>query len=394
MRLAFILESPLGYGGGVSMVVRTLMEGLPKAYQFVLVSRDAEGHLSQDPLFRRIDKHISWQGEKGPPHPEFYQTRNQVLGRLVAAKPDLVHFHSGGVYSWGNRWPGASWPAYLKKENIRSLWTNHLVVDRLHGFCGENKPRFFKELIWPLAWRAKEQQIAAVEREICVSDENCLKMRTWFPAQTNKIIRLYHSRIDAKTLGPSADQPREKIILAMGHLAIRKGQHILTHAFCRLAEAYPDWQLVLVGPGDKEGCGALIRGLACEQGLSGRVRMVGQQENVADWLRRCSIFVQPSFQEGLPLALQEAMAAGCPVLATLVAGNPELVADGKNGFLVEAGNISALKDRLQWLMDHPLDREKMGREGVQRIRELGMTRQSMIRAHDELYRKVAEGNSR
>jgi glycosyltransferase involved in cell wall biosynthesis len=122
--------------------------------------------------------------------------------------------------------------------------------------------------------------------------------------------------------------------------------------------------------------------------------MVGQQENVADWLRRCSIFVQPSFQEGLPLALQEAMAAGCPVLATLVAGNPELVADGKNGFLVEAGNISALKDRLQWLMDHPLDREKMGREGAQRIRELGMTRQSMIRAHDELYRKVAEGNSR
>jgi glycosyltransferase involved in cell wall biosynthesis len=71
-----------------------------------------------------------------------------------------------------------------------------------------------------------------------------------------------------------------------------------------------------------------------------------------------------------------------------------LVADGKNGFLVEAGNISALKDRLQWLMDHPLDREKMGREGVLRIRELGMTRQSMIRAHDELYRKVAEGNSR
>jgi glycosyltransferase involved in cell wall biosynthesis len=121
--------------------------------------------------------------------------------------------------------------------------------------------------------------------------------------------------------------------------------------------------------------------------------MVGQQEKVSDWLRRCSIFVQPSFQEGLPLALQEAMAAACPVVATRVAGNPELVFDGKNGFLVAAGDISAMKEKLRWLMDRPLDREKMGREGVQRIRELGMTRQSMVASHEDIYQKARKAGS-
>lgn len=369
------------------MVVRTLMEGLPDSFRFVLVSRDEEGGLKQEPLFGRIDAHIPWQGEKGPPHPEFYRTRHEVLARLIAARPELVHLHSGGVYSWGNRWPGASWPAYLAKKNIPSVWTNHLVVNRLHGFCGENKPRIFKALIWPLARRAKEQQINAVSKEICVSDENCSKMRAWFPLQADKIIRVYHSRIDAGAAIPPTDRLREKMILAVGHLAIRKGQHILTNAFCRLAVAYPDWQLVFVGPGEAENCGDLIRDLARKHGLSERVRMVGQQENVSDWLRRCSIFVQPSFQEGLPLALQEAMAAACPVVATQVAGNPELVSEGKNGFLVAAGDVSAMKEKLQWLMDHPMERKKMGYEGARRIRDLGMTRQGMVSSHEDIYQQ-------
>jgi len=369
------------------------MEGLPDSYRFVLVSRDQEGGLNQDPLCRRIDAHIPWQGEKGAPHPEFYRTRREILGRLIAARPDLVHFHSGGVYSWGNRWPGASWPGYLAKKNIPCIWTNHLVVDRLHGFCGENKPRIFKALVWPLARRAKEQQISAVLKEICVSDENCSKMKAWFPAYADKITRIYHSRIDAESISPLTVQLREKTILAVGHLAFRKGQHILTQAFCEIASRCPDWRLVLVGPGEREPYADQIACLTRQHGCGERVRLMGQQENVSDWLQQCSIFVQPSFQEGLPLALQEAMAAACPVVATRVAGNPELVSDGKSGFLVAAGDISAMKEKLQWLMDRPSDREKMGREGVQRIRDLRMTRQGMVSSHEDVYQKARKAGS-
>lgn len=388
MKVAFVLESPLRYGGGVSAVVRTLMEELPESYRLILISRDAPGTLDGDPLFRRMEMHIPFFGEKGAPHPEFFRARKPILEKLRKAGPDLVHFHSGGVYSWGNRWPGASWPAALKKQGICSVWTNHLVVDRLHGFCGEKKPRFFKELIWPLARLAKRQQIKAVAKEICVSEENARKMRSWFPGSSGKIVRIYHSRIDADHLSPPEVQNREKMILAVGHLAFRKGQQILTRAFCGLAKNYRDWRLVLVGPGEKEACGVCVQQLAHGHGISDRVQLAGQQENSGDWMGRAAIFVQPSFQEGLPLALQEAMAAGCPAVATRVAGNPELVKDGETGFLVLAGDVQAMEEKLRWLMDRPAGRTEMGKKGYERILALGMTRQAMVHSHEELYRQV------
>ena len=255
MRLAFVLGSPLRYGGGVSAVVRTLMQGLPEIHRLILISGDAPGALHGDPLFPRMDMVIPFFEEKGAPDPEFFRTRKRILEKLRQARPDLVHFHSGGVYSWGNRWPGASWPAALKKQGICSVWTNHLVVDRLHGFCGEKKPRLFKEMVWPLARWAKRQQIRAVPKEICVSEDNARKMRSWFPEEAGKIIRVYHSCLDAERLTPPETQQREKMILAVGHLAFRKGQQILAEAFCGLAQDYPDWKLILVGPGEKEACG-------------------------------------------------------------------------------------------------------------------------------------------
>lgn len=374
------------------MVVRTLMESLPDPYRFVLISRDARGSLDQDPLAQRIDLHIPWFGKKDAPHPEFYRTRRETLDRLLAIQPDLVHFHSGGVFSWGNRWPGASWPAWLKQRNIRSVWTDHLVVDRLHGFCGANKPRLFKELVWPFARWGKGRQIAAVERELCVSEDNCRKMKAWYPLQSDRISCLYHSRIDADRLEAPKEEGREKLILAVGHLAPRKGQHILVQAFCGLADSYPDWRLALVGPEEDAVFGGLIQRLVQDRGIPERIQRVGPQNNISDWLKRCSIFVQPSFQEGLPLALQEAMAAGCPVLATQISGNPELVENGQSGYLVEAGNVQAMGDKLRWLMDHPQHREAMGKRGFQRIHELGMTKQSMTRAHDKMYREIQEAN--
>jgi len=391
MKIAFVLESPLRYGGGVSAVVHTLMEGLPKSYRLILISRDAPGALDGDPLIHRVDMHIPFFGQKEAPHPEFFRTSKPILEKLRKAGPDLVHFHSGGVYSWGNRWPGAAWPVALKKQGILSVWTNHLVVDRLHGFCGEKKPRLFKEMVWPLACWGKRQQIRAVAQEICVSDENARKMRSWFPREAGKIIRIYHSRIDADRLIPRETQHREKMILAVGHLAFRKGQQILAEAFCGLAKGYPDWRLVLVGPGEKETCGVCVQQLAHQHGLSDRVQLAGQQENAEEWMRRAAIFVQPSFQEGLPLALQEAMAAGCPTVATRVAGNPELVQDGETGFLLPAGDVQAMGASLRWLMDRPADRVGMGKKGYDRILSLGMTRQAMVRFHEELYRQVVGG---
>jgi glycosyltransferase involved in cell wall biosynthesis len=82
---------------------------------------------------------------------------------------------------------------------------------------------------------------------------------------------------------------------------------------------------------------------------------------------RAAIVVLPSYREGLPLCVIEAMAHGRPVVATKVGGIPELVEDGVTGFLVEPGDAAALRCALQRLLDDPMLRRRMGREGRRRI---------------------------
>lgn len=65
--------------------------------------------------------------------------------------------------------------------------------------------------------------------------------------------------------------------------------------------------------------------------------------------------------------------------------------DGETGFLLPAGNVQAMEAKLRWLMDRPADRTEMGKKGYERILALGMTRQAMLRSHEEMYRQVVEG---
>ena len=387
MRLAFCLESPLRYGGGVSMVVRTLMEGLPDSFRFILVSPDEEGGLNRDPLFGRIDAHISWHGEKGPPHPEFYRTRREVLGRLIAARPDLVHFHSGGVYSWGNRWPGASWPRYLAKKNIPSVWTNHLVVNLLHGYCGDRKPIWFKLAMLPLGYWGKSQQLHATKTEICVSDHDAGKIRRWYFPLRKKVVRIYHSRL-AKNEITFSPLPREKMILAVGHLAFRKGQHVLVKAFARIRHGHPDWKLALVGPESLDNCAGWIRSFTKKEGLESNVVLAGAQENSEKWMKRCTIFVQPSLQEALGLALQEALACGCACVGTRVGGIPELIDDRINGRLVNPDDPEQMAGALNELIYNDNLRDHYGREAVKKIQALGMSGFAMAEAHQKIYQAI------
>lgn len=390
MRLAFAFESPLCYGGGVSMVVRTLMEGLPDFYRFLLISPDEAGCLQRDPLFGRVEEHIPWCGGKSPPHPEFYQTTRRVLSRLVAARPDLVHFHSGGVFSWGNRWPGASWPETLHKHHIPCVWTNHLVVHLLHGYCGDRKPFWFKLAMLPFSYLGKSQQLAATSAEICVSNHDANKIRRWYFPFSKKVHRIYHSRLAEHEIAFSV-LPREKMILSVGHLAFRKGHHILVQAFARICRERPEWRLVLVGPESMDGCAAWIRDFCRKEGIESKVEMAGHRNNPNDWMKRCSVFVQPSLQEALGLALQEAMACGCACVGTKTGGIPELIEDERSGLLCEEDDVIQLERALVQFMEHKELRERCGKAAVERVRALKMEKGFMIQAHRELYAQYGTG---
>ena len=96
-------------------------------------------------------------------------------------------------------------------------------------------------------------------------------------------------------------------------------------------------------------------------GLQEQVRFIGavHGEEKLSLLARSSIFVLPSYNEGLPIALLEAMAAGCAVITTPVGGIPEVITDGQNGFLVDPGDVQSIANRLQILAEDGLLRRSM-----------------------------------
>jgi glycosyltransferase involved in cell wall biosynthesis len=125
-------------------------------------------------------------------------------------------------------------------------------------------------------------------------------------------------------------------------------------------------------------------------GLEGRVALLGERLDVPGLLAGASLFVLPSHFEGLPSAIIEAMMASCPVVATTVGGNPELVVDGETGWLVPPGDPAALADVLVRAIGSDLD--GVGAAGARRAEER-FSVDTMTIAFAALYREVLEARA-
>jgi sugar transferase (PEP-CTERM/EpsH1 system associated) len=133
---------------------------------------------------------------------------------------------------------------------------------------------------------------------------------------------------------------REQLLLGtVGRLVPVKNQALLLRAFARFQQSVVDSQLVLVGEGPER---TALQELAQDLKISDRVHFTGGRRDVPRILAALDIFVLPSFSEGLSLTLLEAMAAGKPVIATRVGGNPEVIKDGYNGLLVTSDHVEEL----------------------------------------------------
>ncbi|MGH8167534.1 MAG: glycosyltransferase family 4 protein, partial [Woeseiaceae bacterium] len=129
----------------------------------------------------------------------------------------------------------------------------------------------------------------------------------------------------------------------------------------------PDAQLVLAGDGELR---PLIEQRILDLGLQGHVEVTGwlDEATVRMYLRKARVLVQPSFAEGLPVVIMEALALGRPVISTSIAGIPELVGADENGWLVTAGNVeelvSALHKALRTSAAQLTTMDRAGRERV------------------------------
>jgi glycosyltransferase involved in cell wall biosynthesis len=233
------------------------------------------------------------------------------------------------------------------------------------------------------------------QRFVCVSEGVADEIRAHFPEQAGRTISIPNG-VDIDAFAPDsrqADARRLRRELRVGddrHVAIfvgsewqRKG---LEPAIRALALA-PAWDLLVVGSGDRERYAQLAERL----GVAGAVHWIGVSRDVAPLYQLADALVFPTSYEAFPLVALEAAASGLPILATPVNGIRELVADGVNGFLIEA-DPQDIGARLRLLGDDRAMRERLG--AAARAAALQYSWSRMVQRHEELYLSLGSPRSR
>lgn len=147
------------------------------------------------------------------------------------------------------------------------------------------------------------------------------------------------------------------LVGSVGRLVPIKGHMVLLSAFRALAADNDACRLVLVGDGPMR---VALEAEVADADLSDRVWFAGERDDVRELLPAFDVFALPSQSEGLSMALLEAMAAGLPIVATAVGGNPELILDGQTGWLVPANDPIAIADVLRQVLARPLAAKEVG----------------------------------
>jgi len=202
-------------------------------------------------------------------------------------------------------------------------------------------------------------------------------------------IPIIYNGVDSEAFCPGTGREGPLNVLCVGRLIQRKGQHILLKAAARIIDLQPKTNLVvtLVGTGDEEDN---LKRLAAELGIAQQVRFIGfvAREDMPEVYRKADVFVLPSQNEGMSIALLEAMASGLPVVVTNVGGSNELVQSGANGFIVRWADEAALVDSLTTLMLDASLRHRMGQKS--REKAVGFDWSAITSEYVQLFQRVLE----
>jgi glycosyltransferase involved in cell wall biosynthesis len=168
-----------------------------------------------------------------------------------------------------------------------------------------------------------------------------------------------------------------------------KGLPTLVEAFAKVVSSGPSdlrsgLRLAIVGSGSML---ETLQTMSVELGVQDRCHFEPSTADVTAWLRAIDIFVLPSLSEALSNSLMEAMACGCAVVASAVGGNPELVSDGTNGLLFQAGDAAHLADQLERLIVDEDLRTRFGAESSNRVRQ-HFSREASVRRMEEIYKEL------
>lgn len=246
---------------------------------------------------------------------------------------------------------------HLHNHIAKASCTVAMLASELSGipysFTIHGPDIFFEPRHWRIDEKAARARFVACISEFCRSQLMCFADAAHWDR-----FHIVHCGIDPDRYAPPAEAGKR--LLFVGRLAGVKGVPILLDAVKALKARHPELTLTLIGDGPDR---AALEAQAAPLGETVAFLGYRSQSEVAEALRNSDLFVLPSFAEGVPVVLMEAMASSLPVVTTRIAGVPELVTQWETGLLVPPGDAVALTEALDRLLSDPSQRHAMGAAG-------------------------------
>ncbi len=182
---------------------------------------------------------------------------------------------------------------------------------------------------------------------------------------TNPYIEVIYNPVLLPAKIPNWELRKPGTVLFLGKICQQKGIYDLLQAVEKISIEHPELQLWLGGEGEIQ----QAQRYAADLGITNHVKLLGwiKGDDKSRYLSEAMIYVLPSYKEGFPMSLLEAMAVGLPVLSTPVGGIPEAITQDVEGFLVEPGNVEGLAKRLSELLSDCALAQRMGIAGRHKI---------------------------
>ena len=351
-----------GWSGGQVQCL-ALAEGLAARGHETRIACPPDSALAERAAGRVEVAPLPWRRQLG------WQPLRRLIHLLRELRPEVVHLHSAHAHSLG-------------ALAARVVKTPVVVASKRTDFAP--RPGRLNRLRYQ-RW---------VDRVIAISEG--ARQAVINSGISPEAVVTIHSSVDCARFRPAHDRSaaraalglsdHELIVGSVGELIPRKGHHLLLAAAPTVLQAAPHTRFVICGAGPQR---AHLEHQADTLGAAERVIFTGFRQEAEQVLSAFDLFAFPSLEEGLGVALLEALAVGLPVVASAVGGIPEAVADGVNGLLVPPGDSAQLAAAIIRLAGDPLLRERLSAAA----RETALSRFSrevMISRTEELYRRLLE----
>lgn len=292
---------------------------------------------------------------------------------LLINRPDIVHIHS----SFG--------PSFYRKLPFiyMASWAKVPIINHIHG---ADFDEFYVN-----ASERKKSLIKKVYNKctklIALSDEWKERLSQIVPESKTIVIENY-SVLHEDALTERLARKSNHTVLFLGEIGRRKGCYDIPAVVANVVKDVPDVKFVLAGAGNSEDERA-VKALVEEYDVVEHVVFPGwvRGEKKDQLLRDADVFFLPSYNEGMPMSVLDAMGYGLPIVSTNVGGIPKIVHEGENGYCCEAGNTSIMATEIIRLLKNREIRESASKASLDIVKK-GYSMEAHLLLLEALYEKV------